>query len=87
MAKNDFDEAIKLDKNDPLKYFNRGNVWLNKRMFAEALNDYDRAISLAPNNARFYNAKGLTYQGQAEKFFEETGVIDHQLNEKAIEMY
>jgi len=46
-AKEDFDNAIKHDPNDPTIIFNRGNVFLNwtdKRLYHKAHEDYDRAI-------------------------------------------
>lgn len=67
-AQADFDEAQKLDPNDPTIYFNRGNVYLNMNppKFDDAHADYERAIGLAPNNAKLWHSKGLAYQGEAE---------------------
>ena len=68
-AKADFDRAIELDSNDHTIYFNRGNVYLNwepQQEFDLAHRDYERAIELAPNNAKLWHAKGLAFQGQAE---------------------
>ena len=35
-------------------------------MFDEAHDDFDRAIDLENTNAKFYHAKGLAFQAQAE---------------------
>lgn len=89
-AKKDFDDAIKLDPNDPTIVFNRGNVFLNwekTRQYELAHKDYDRAIELSRGNAKFWHAKGLAFEGQAEEIFQKTGTQDEFLNEKAIEMF
>lgn len=68
-ARSDFDQAIDLDPNDPTIIFNRGNVYLNwspEKQFEKAHRDYNKAIELAPDNAKFYHAKGLAFEGQAE---------------------
>lgn len=55
--------------------------------FDEAHRDYDRAISLAPNNAKLYHSKGLAYQGEAEHIQQLSGEFNAELNQRAIEMY
>ena len=47
-------------------YFNRGNVKLNQELFDEAHADFERAIQIEERNAKFYHAKGLAYQAEAE---------------------
>ena len=37
--------------------------------FELAHKDYDTALSISPNNAKFWHSKGLAYQGQAEFIF------------------
>lgn len=45
VAKTDFNAAIDVNtENDPVVYFNRGNVLLNLKEFSAALADYDTAI-------------------------------------------
>lgn len=47
---NDLNKAIELNYRDPIFYFNRGNVFYQKKEFEKAHNDYDRAIEIEPNN-------------------------------------
>lgn len=89
-AKIDFDEAIKRDPNDPTIVFNRGNVFLNwdkKDRFEKAHRDYDKAIELAPTNAKFWHAKGLAYESEAEELLAEKKEAGSELNNLAIQMY
>lgn len=63
-AKADFDKAIDKDPNDPIIYFNRGNVFLNwkpEEQFELAHQDYDTAINIDPNNAKLWHSKGLAF--------------------------
>lgn len=46
---------------NPDNYFNRGNVYLNRSDFVNAHRDFDQAIQLDDNNAKFYHAKGLAF--------------------------
>ena len=66
-AKRDYDEAIKLNPHNADNYFNRGNVFLNQSAFEEAHDDFNTAIDLENTNAKFYHAKGLAFQAQAEQ--------------------
>lgn len=89
-AKDDFDKALERDVTDPTIYFNRGNVYLNwkeNQNYEAAHLDYDKALQIAPNNPKLWHAKGLAFQGQAEKLFQETHIYDQNLNRQAIEMY
>jgi Tfp pilus assembly protein PilF len=67
LAKKDFDEAIKKQPDDPLVYFNRGNVYLNQGDYDQAHADFDTAISKEPKNSKFWHAKGLAYEARAQK--------------------
>jgi hypothetical protein len=40
----DYDEAIRLDPQDPLAYYNRGVAWHGKHDYDRAIADYDEAI-------------------------------------------
>lgn len=44
-------QASKLDQMQSREHVNRGNVYLNRRQFQEALDEYQRAIDLDPTNA------------------------------------
>ena len=52
-------------------YFNRGNVRLNEENFELAHADFEAAIAREDRNAKFYHAKGLAYQAEAEKIARE----------------
>ena len=74
-AKQDFDMAIDIDPNDPMFYFNRGNVYLNwkpEQQFELAHQDYDTALSIDPNNAKLWHSKALAFQGKAVQVYKET---------------
>ena len=54
----DYDEAIRLDPNDALAYYNRGYDKGELRRYAAAIADYDEAIRLDPNDAHAYFNRG-----------------------------
>ena len=62
----EFNKAIYADELNPIHYLNRGNVFINMRKYEPAKADFDRAIELDPTNAKFYHAKGLTCQTEAD---------------------
>jgi tetratricopeptide (TPR) repeat protein len=47
----DFDQAIKLEPNDPENYYQRGMVRFQTREAALALSDFDQALQLKPDHA------------------------------------
>jgi tetratricopeptide (TPR) repeat protein len=64
----DFNEAIAaIDGSSAENFFNRGNVYLHLEDFEQSHSDYDTAILLDKSCAKYYHAKGLAYQAQAEK--------------------
>ena len=65
-ARENFDLAIRENRENPDNYFNLGNVLLNQGNFEEAHEKFDTAIFYDKKNAKFYHAKGLAYQAQAE---------------------
>ena len=62
----EYQEAIVNNPNNADNYFNRGNVRLNEENFLAAHEDFEMAIQLEDRNAKFYHAKGLAYQAEAE---------------------
>ena len=54
-------EAIQLDPDNALAYFNRGNIYANLGQYQRAIEDLDRAIQLEPDNALYYLDRGLAY--------------------------
>jgi tetratricopeptide (TPR) repeat protein len=61
----DFTDAIRLCKDDPAIWFNRGNVHLKmntEQSIELALKDYETAISISPYNSVYFHSKGLAKQ-------------------------
>lgn len=61
-----FTKAISWNCNNPIHFFNRGNVYLNLKEFQAAHTDYDESLALDANNPKFYHAKGLACQNEAD---------------------
>lgn len=64
MAIADFNKVIEMYPNYhriSAVYVARGNVYSDKRNLDSAIYDYDRAISIDPNNALAYENRGLAY--------------------------
>jgi len=59
-----FDQAIKMDKNAPEGYNNRGYIEQAKGKFDKAIHYYIKAIKLQPNDAVFYYNMGSSYFGK-----------------------
>ena len=58
--------AIGLNGSNPIHYFNRGNVHLNRKHFPEAFDDFNDALARDDTNPKFWHAKGLTYETAAD---------------------
>jgi len=56
----DYDEAIRLDPQDPLAYYNRGVARHGKHDYDRAIADYDQAIRLDPQHARALRNRGYS---------------------------
>jgi len=56
-----FDHAIKLDKNAPEGYNNRGYMEQMHQKYDRAIKDYAKAIKLRPDDAVFYYNMGTSY--------------------------
>lgn len=57
-AMSDFNEAIRLDPENSVAYFNRGNIYMSLKDYKNALFDYDKAIELNKNFADAYYNRG-----------------------------
>jgi tetratricopeptide (TPR) repeat protein len=57
-AISDFTEAIKLDPNYAIAYFDRGMVYDETKDYDKAISDYTQAIRLDPFNFDAYNNRG-----------------------------
>ena len=67
-ALDNYQQAINYNPDNADNYFNRGNVYLYQagqqkeyEKYNKAHEDFDTAITLDPNNAKLYHAKGLAY--------------------------
>src|SRR5260370_6444306 len=47
-------------------YYNRGVSYQNKKAYLQALNDYDQALRLGPNNSSAFNNRGNVFQSLAQ---------------------
>ena len=66
-ALEEYQKAIEYNDSNADNYFNRGNVRLNEENFELAHQDFEAAIEREDRNAKFYHAKGLAFQAEAEK--------------------
>jgi tetratricopeptide (TPR) repeat protein len=76
-----FDHAIKLDKQAPEGYNNRGYIEQMKKKYEKAIKYYQKAVKLRPNDAVFYYNMGSSYFGkhdfaQAGKAYKQAFTID-----------
>jgi tetratricopeptide (TPR) repeat protein len=58
-ALEDFDNAIRLDRNYAGAYYNRGTVKLHMEDYKGAIADLDKAASLDPGNRNIYSNRGI----------------------------
>jgi tetratricopeptide (TPR) repeat protein len=65
-AMEDYDKAIKIDRNDAYAYNNRGLLWEKKGDSYRAITDYDKAIELDPRYAHAYNNRGLSWYAKGD---------------------
>ena len=54
----DYDQAIRLDPQDPRGLRQPGQAWYSKGDFEKAIADYDHAIRLDPRNPHAYSHAG-----------------------------
>jgi len=83
-----FDKAIKLDKQAPEGYNNRGYVEQMKKNYDKAIKYYGKAIKLRPTDAVFYFNTGSSYFGkheypEAANFYRQAFAIDPEIFNRA----
>jgi len=54
-----YEQAIRLDPNDAITYYNKGIALRNLQRYLEALAASEQALRLDPNVADYYNSKGI----------------------------
>ena len=64
----DFDKAVRLGPSAPC-YMNRGNVWMRKGIYPEAIANFNAALRLDPKNAGAYGNRGNAwlYRGEYDR--------------------
>lgn len=88
-----FNEAIKLNPNDAVAYYNHGFVYCKLKRYEDAIDDYNKAIELNPNFAKAYENKGRTYfemeeYEEAARDFKTAGILFYkQRSENCMEMF
>lgn len=65
-AKQDLDRSIELSPNDPLLFYNRGNIALDQQAFESAIKDFTAAIALDPAFAVAYLNRGLAEEAAGQ---------------------
>jgi tetratricopeptide (TPR) repeat protein len=56
-----FTEAINLDPNYVVAYFNRGSAYKDLKKFNKSIQDFNEAIKLNPTYGKAYNNRGVVY--------------------------
>lgn len=62
----DFDEAIRLNPNDPDFYDSRGTAWSDKGDYVRAIADYDVAISRKPKDPVYLSNRGMAWYSKED---------------------
>jgi tetratricopeptide (TPR) repeat protein len=75
-AISDFTEAIRLDPNYALAYFNRGKAYIHQGSFDKAVSDFTQAIRLDPNYALAYFNRGKAYTYQNYQIADDNAMSD-----------
>ena len=60
LALDDFSQALRLSPQNALLLYNRGNMQVERRQFAEAVDSYTQALQLEPDLAEAYYNRGLS---------------------------
>ena len=58
-----YSEAIELNPNYEIAYYNRGLAKGNSKLYQEAISDFNKAIELNPNDADSYSSRGISKGG------------------------
>ena len=55
----DFDDAIRLNPNNPYLYYNRGNMHASRKEYSQAIDDYSKAIEMDGRMAEAWYNRGI----------------------------
>jgi tetratricopeptide (TPR) repeat protein len=61
------EERVEYLPGSPLDHYNRGAAYARQKKLDLAIQEWERAVELAPDNIRFRNALALAYAGQGQK--------------------
>jgi len=62
----DFNQAMRLDPNNPVNYYERGSVYSMKSEYDNAIADYNQAIKLNPGYVEAYRNRGDAYDSKKD---------------------
>jgi tetratricopeptide (TPR) repeat protein len=62
-ARTSFASALQKETNNPAAYYGLGQVALSKRVYAEAVQNFEKALALAPEANRIHYALAMAYRG------------------------
>ena len=62
-ARMSFAAALKIQESIPAAYYGLGQIALSQRNFAEAVNDFKKALALAPEANRIHYSMAMAYRG------------------------
>ena len=60
----EYTEAVRLNPNDAVGYFNRGTAYRKREELRKAIDDFTEAIRRDPKYAQAYNSRGMVYSEQ-----------------------
>ena len=61
MAISKYKEAIAVDPSRPNAYILLGNIYVDRKMYKEAIECYQKASAICPDDAKIYSFIGNTY--------------------------
>ena len=70
-------DALKRYPDLPVAYYNRGNAYLDQKDYGKAIDDYNRAIQIAPDFLFPYFAKVIAYERKGE-YDKAYSIIDYK---------
>ncbi len=56
-----FNEAVKMDPNNPIGYYHRGRVYDAQQKYDEAITEFNFALTYDPTYAEAYNSRGIMW--------------------------
>lgn len=86
-AREQLEEALKMDKNDPAIYNNLANIYGHTGPVLKAFEFYDKAISLSPRESVYYQNLATTvylFRPDATNYYK---ITEEQVFNKALDLY